>query len=104
MKEWSEQFGARIKIMRRSRGFSQEKLAEKATIDSKFLGQLERGQRTPSLGTVHRIAHGLNTSVRDLFDFNHHSRDVKTELHELVDTLNDEVARKAFKLLKVLLE
>jgi transcriptional regulator with XRE-family HTH domain len=104
MQEWSAQFGARIKVMRRSRGLSQERLAEKAVIDSKFLSQLELGKRTPSLGTVQRIAHGLNIPVKDLFDFDHHSLGVRNELHKLVETLNDETAHKAYRILKVLAE
>lgn len=104
MQEWSSKFGARIKTMRRSRGLSQERLAERAVIDSKFLSQLELGKRTPSLGTVHKIAHGLEIPIKDLFDFDPHFRGVKKDLLELVEGLNEETALKAYRILKVLVE
>lgn len=104
MEKLSAKLGARIKVMRRSRGYSQEKLAEKAVIDSKFLSQLELGTRSPSLGTVHKIAQGLGIPVKELFDFEHYSHGIRHELRELVETLNDETARKAYKIVKVLVE
>lgn len=104
MEKLSAKLGARIKVMRRSRGLSQEKLAEKAVIDSKFLSQLELGTRNPSLGTVHRIAHGLGIPVKELFDFEHDAKGMRKELQELVEALNDETAQKAYRILKVLVE
>ena len=58
MDNLSLHLGSRIKVIRKSRGLSQEKLAEKVLIDSKFLSQLELGKRNPSLETVHKTAQG----------------------------------------------
>ena len=96
--------GSRIKVIRKSRGLSQEKLAEKVLIDSKFLSQLELGKRNPSLGTVQKIAQGLGVPVRELFEFEHLSNGIKVELMKLVEEMNDKTARKAYRILKVLID
>ena len=104
MEKLSAELGARIKVVRRSRGLSQEKLAERAVIDSKFLSQLELGKRKPSLETVHKIARGLDVAVKDLFDFEPHPQGVQEELRALVKTFSGETARRAYRILKILAE
>jgi len=45
---------------------SQEKLAEKADLSYKYLGEVERGQVNISLDSLTRIAKALGVRVRDL--------------------------------------
>lgn len=83
---------------------SQEKLAEKAGIDSKFLSQIELGTRNPSLETIRKIASALDVPVKEVFDFEQFSGGIRDELHNLVQNLNEEMAQKAYRILKVLAE
>jgi len=55
--------GERIKKERLNRNLTQEKLAEIANVSVSFLGQIERGDRKPSLETVVNISNALGTSV-----------------------------------------
>ena len=59
--------GTRIRELRRSGGFTQEKLGEKAGLNYKFIGELERGQVNVSLDSLAKIAEALMVKVGDLF-------------------------------------
>ena len=59
-------FGRNVARIRDSRGFSQDKLAEKADLDRTYISGIERGVRNPGIKTVIRIARALNVSVGDL--------------------------------------
>ncbi|MFA7073713.1 MAG: helix-turn-helix transcriptional regulator [Endomicrobiaceae bacterium] len=54
--------GRRIKEERQKRGLTQEELAVKAHIGTKFIGNIERGVSKPSLDTFIKIAKALNIS------------------------------------------
>jgi transcriptional regulator with XRE-family HTH domain len=59
-------FGRNVARIRSERGFSQDKLAEKADLDRTYVSGIERGVRNPGIKTVLRIANALKTSVGDL--------------------------------------
>lgn len=60
-------FGKRFAEIRRSRGLTQEQLAEKANITPLSVGFIEQGRRWPRIATLHKLAKCLNVSVADLF-------------------------------------
>ena len=60
--------GEKIRLLRRQRGLSQEKLAEMIKMDFTSVNELENGKRNPSLKTIHKIARALKVSVKDLFE------------------------------------
>ncbi len=68
-KELNQNLGNRISKIRKSLKMSQELLAEKAGISSDFLSRVERGVCGISVSNLHAIARSLNTSLKDLFDF-----------------------------------
>lgn len=59
--------GMRIRELRKSAGLTQEKLGEKAEVNYKFIGELERGQVNVSLDSLVRIAEALGVKLGDLF-------------------------------------
>ena len=59
-------FGRNVARLRGERGFSQDKLAEKADLDRTYVSGIERGVRNPGIKTVIRIAKALNSSIGDL--------------------------------------
>jgi transcriptional regulator with XRE-family HTH domain len=58
----------RIKFLRSAKGWSQERLAERAAIQRSYLGDLERGYRNPSVRTLVKVANALGVSLATLFD------------------------------------
>jgi transcriptional regulator with XRE-family HTH domain len=61
--------GKRIAVLRRRKGFSQEKLAERSGYSVEFVSLVERGVNAPSVAGLAKIAKALSVEVRDLFDF-----------------------------------
>jgi len=62
-------FGRRIRVLRRDRGFSQERFAYHAGLDRSYVGGIERGQRNVSLDNVAVLARALDLPVYELFLF-----------------------------------
>ncbi len=62
-----DRLGARIRKLRKQRGWSQVVMAERIGIDRSFLADIERGKRNVSIGTLDIIAKGLNRSLAQLF-------------------------------------
>ena len=58
--------GTRIKYHRTKNQLSQENLAEMTDLSNVYISYLERGERTPSLEVIIRIANALNVSADDL--------------------------------------
>ncbi len=54
-------FGAILRDIRKELGFSQETLADESGYHATYIGQLERGQKSPSLRTIMNLAGTLNT-------------------------------------------
>ena len=52
-------FGLRLREIRRSRGFSQERLALLCGLDRSYVGDVERGERNVSLVNIWKFADAL---------------------------------------------
>jgi len=52
-------FGDRVSELRRTRGLSQQQLANKTGLHRTYISGVERGQRNVSLLNIHRIAAAL---------------------------------------------
>lgn len=64
-----ESFGARLKELRKSKGYTQEKLAEKLDIAPRQLTRLECGINFPSVETLAKLSFYLGVDLKSLFDF-----------------------------------
>lgn len=68
-KNLKEGFGARLKELRRAKGYTQEKLAEKLDITQRQLTRIETGENFPSVETIEKISFYLEADLTSLFDF-----------------------------------
>jgi transcriptional regulator with XRE-family HTH domain len=59
-------FGAAVRRLRSAQGLSQEQFADRAHVHRTFIGGIERGERNPTLTTIHRIARALGVTPSDL--------------------------------------
>ena len=59
-------FGHALRAARRARGLSQEALAQRAGLDRTYPSLLERGLRTPTLGTLIDLAAALSLRPEQL--------------------------------------
>ena len=62
--------GKRIREVRKSKGISQMKLAEKADLSISYISMLENAKRKASLGVLIRIANSLEITVDELLNGN----------------------------------
>jgi transcriptional regulator with XRE-family HTH domain len=60
--------GKRIRELRAQRGWTQERLAEAATVDRSYLAGIEAGRRNPSVRNLLKIGNALGVRVRDFFE------------------------------------
>lgn len=59
-------FGKRVREVRKSKGISQERLAEMAGIDRSYMGNIERGEKNITLKKAYEICDALGTDLKEL--------------------------------------
>ncbi len=59
--------GKRLKELRGKYGLSQERIALQAEITTAYFGQIERGQKNPTVATVGRICNAFGISLAEFF-------------------------------------
>jgi transcriptional regulator with XRE-family HTH domain len=59
--------GEAIRLHRKEAGLTQEKLAERADLNPKYLGEIERGEKIISIEALLRIAKAVETPIRQFF-------------------------------------
>ncbi len=62
-----DRFGARVRKLRRQKGWSQVELAERFGIDRSYIADIERGKRNVCLLNLELIANGFGLSLSQLF-------------------------------------
>lgn len=67
-KKYLKSFGARVRALRKERGFSQEDFALEIDLDRTYMGGIERGERNLALLNIRKIAKGLHITVSELLD------------------------------------
>lgn len=61
-----EAFGRNLRTIRKSRGFSQERLAYDAGIDRSYVGKIERGMVNVTIEKIYVFAELLQCSPKEL--------------------------------------
>lgn len=67
MPDWQE-LGRRIRNRRRRLGLTQEELGERAGLHYSYVGQVERGDKTPSLRALNKLATALGMPLEALLE------------------------------------
>ncbi|BCB73487.1 transcriptional regulator [Vreelandella aquamarina] len=61
-----EAFGRNLRAIRKSKGFSQERLAHETGIDRSYVGKIERGEVNITIEKIYLLADHLQCSPKDL--------------------------------------
>jgi transcriptional regulator with XRE-family HTH domain len=72
-----ELVGARVRELRKARGWTLEELAEKAEKHYTYIGGLERGDRNVTLEVLQAVATALEVPLKELFSLEPHPLEVK---------------------------
>lgn len=104
-----QKFGARVRQLRKTRRWTQEKLAEKAGMEYKHLGAIERGEKNVTINNIERIAHGLAVEPHQLFLFSLESLRLESDIAkdkivDLVETAPGKIRPHLIKILQCVLQ
>ena len=58
--------GDRVRVARRIKGWSQEELAERASLDRSYIGGVERGERNITISTLMSLCRALECEAQDV--------------------------------------
>ena len=61
--------GNKIRIERKKRKLSQEKLAELSDLNRNFIGMIERGETNITVKKLESIANAFELNIKELFEF-----------------------------------
>lgn len=82
-----EYIGKKIKEYRKINEFTQETLGEKAGLHYSYIGQVERGEKEPSLKSLLKIADALGVGVDKLLINYDISSDASIKISNITDLL-----------------
>jgi transcriptional regulator with XRE-family HTH domain len=82
----------KIRTIRKRKGWTQTRLAERSGVSANYIALLERGKKTPSLKLLSRIAEALEVKVSSIFE-----NDLQKDLEELKRQYNTQELSEAIK-------
>jgi transcriptional regulator with XRE-family HTH domain len=105
MSTLSAHVSERIRELRNTRGLSQEQLANKANLNTSFIGAIERDVKKPTVDTLDKIITALDISVQDFFNFEidlskNETSDDLNKLVYIVKDLNEKDQETIYNLVK----
>jgi transcriptional regulator with XRE-family HTH domain len=100
--------GQRLRIVRKQRALSQERLGARAGLSGKFIGEVERGEKSISIDSLYRVAGALEVRLRDLTDVTTDRAAVPSEDAERIFALisrrrRPQDLRRAYNVLRAML-
>lgn len=98
-------FGSRIRSIREAASLSREKAAEKAGTSANYLGEVERGEKFPTLEMIERIAMALEVSPSAFFEYE--AEEVETQIllskfQRILSRLNADQLQQSLRVVKAL--
>ena len=100
-------FGKRVRSVRRAAKITQEDAAERAQLNAKYLGEIERGEKRPSFEAIMALAKALHISPAAFFQFDQEESDeriLRKKIESLVNKSSSQQLQQAYRVLKVLME
>jgi XRE family transcriptional regulator, regulator of sulfur utilization len=97
--------GQRLRALRKQRELSQERLGKGSGLSGKFIGEVERGEKSISIDSLYRVSVALEVPLRDLTDIGDQrtvSTDEAEKIFALVSRRRPENVRKAYNVLRAM--
>ncbi|MGH9739192.1 MAG: helix-turn-helix domain-containing protein [Candidatus Acidiferrales bacterium] len=90
--------------LREFAGISREIASERAGITVEYLGEVERGEKWPTLKVIRSIARGLHVSPATFFDFKDEQSGTPIEtLHAMLENRTPEQQQQILRVVRALL-
>jgi transcriptional regulator with XRE-family HTH domain len=102
----SRRIGRNIAILRKRRGLTQEKLAEKTGLSQNFIARLETGSKNPSIETIEAIANAIGCDIEEIVRKDPDNTNIRTkDLHNRLDKIIEICGKeKTLKILRIIEE
>jgi transcriptional regulator with XRE-family HTH domain len=104
----SVEIGQRIRNYRLQQKLSQEELAEKCGLHPTYIGQVERGEKNATIGSISKIASGLNISLSMLFehieDYEKNKSNYPSIAYSLIQSVSEPNQEKIVEIIQTILE
>ena len=100
-------FGKRVRSIRKAAKITQERAAEHANLNPKYLGEIERGEKRPSFEAILSLAKALGVQPADLFAFDREEKNervLRRKIEALVQRANPAQLQQTHAFLKAILE
>ena len=100
-------FGRRVRAIRKAAKATQEKVAEASHLNSKYLGEIERGEKRPSFEAILSLAKALNVSPENFFKFDKdedNERVLRKKIDFTIQKCNPAQLQQVYRVIKSLLE
>ncbi len=68
-REFNVLFGKKLRLLRMSKGLSQEELGFLSGMHRTYIGQIERAEKNITIANAYRLSKTLEVDIRELFDF-----------------------------------
>lgn len=96
-----QMIGARIAEIRKKKGMTQDELAEKMEISSKYVSAIERGKGNPALDTLITLAKSLGVDMGVIFSLPQIEDPAKRKslINSLLNKADDDQLKVALKVL-----
>jgi transcriptional regulator with XRE-family HTH domain len=104
---YAKAFGRRLRSVREAAGLTQERVAERAHTDAKYMSALENGRSSPTLDTIMALAKALNVRADDLLLLEGEDADDRTlrkRIETSLDGCNQEQLRRIYRLIRDVVE
>jgi len=112
VKHVRKDLGERLRGLRKDRGLSQHRLGLRSRLSGKFLGEVERGDKSISVDSLYHVAVALGVPLRDLTDIRPPRRkrgrkrgsnpEVEWILALLSESRKPEQLRRAYRILRAM--
>jgi len=102
-----KRFGKRLRVVRKAAKITQEEAAEKARLNPKYLGQIERGEKRPSFEAIMALANALGVEPDVLFQWHSVESDeraLRRNIETILRTCGQQDLRRVYKVIKALVE
>jgi transcriptional regulator with XRE-family HTH domain len=98
--------GTRLRALRKQRALSQERLGERSGLSGKFIGEVERGEKSISIDSLYRVSVALEIPLRELTDVRERNQATNEDAEKIFALISGrrrtEDLRRAYEVLRAM--
>ena len=105
MNTLSYKVGMRVRMYRQKRGLTQEELAEKAELHNTYIGQVERGEKNPTVISLGKILNALDVTFAEFFEhleMKESEISIATQCYDLICSKSESEQKKLYQVLQII--